>query len=70
MEAPLFFPLQGSTLQFVDKTNNENKSKKEHGSKNGNTGEGKFSMGEDPGDEENDIDIEKNKKHRGYIKLY
>ena len=70
MKTTLFFPLQGSTLEFVDKTNNENKSKKEHGTKDRNAGEGKFSVGENPGNKKNDIDIEKDKKHRGYIKFY
>ena len=69
MKAPLFFPLQGTTLQFVDKTNNENKSKKEHGAEYGNASEGKFTMRQNPGDEKNHIDIEEDKKHRGYIKF-
>ena len=65
----LFFPLKGTTFKFINESDDKNKGKEHHWTKNRNTCGNQIPMSENPWDEENNINIEKNKQHGRYVKF-
>ena len=66
----LFFPLKGTTFEFVNQANDENESKKHHRSEDWNACSDQITMSENPWNEEDHIDVEQYEKHRSDVKFH
>ena len=66
----LFFPLKGTTFEFIDQANDENEGKKHHRPKDWNSCSDQIAMSENPWNEEDHIDVEQYEKHCSDVKFH
>ena len=59
----LLLPLEGTAFQFVDQACDEDEGKEEHGPQEVDPAGHKVPVGQDPGDEEHHVDVEKDEEH-------
>ena len=63
MKERLLFPLQGTTLEFINESSDEDESEKKHGPKHGSPSNREFAMRQHPWNEKHHVDVEKNEQH-------